>query len=424
MAKTAIFVFHADRGHFNLCVPLAKRLKNEFSVTCELWTNPICEAWVPPGCFEVVKTDLGESNLPALVANYKTSVSHGDSDADGQRYLMANIETVFAQTGPPLTVTEEGTLAFKNRLAEPDVACVVFEGQWAKWARDVALECGKNFFGLMPTYRQPFRGAYSTEPIFDFDGLEIMRNRPQDIDNFPDWPAEDASYVIADCLVGKATDSAGRRRFGPFLPESKSVQDADLLAWLDGVALPAEDRAITVISLGSQSALSSLSESAETDLIHGCLASSTRVLIASKTCTPEDPDLKESMESGKLRLMDFLPLWEVLNHGNVRCFVSHAGANSVHEAILSGTPIVPLPFFDDQFYIAMRLEELYGYVGKVEPLRKAILRSGGSPARACVEAAIRFALIVPESVVKSLQQDTLQEDGVGSAAKAIAEKME
>jgi len=368
-----------------------------------------------------VHLDLGDSNVTDTVANYKAVASHGDSDADGQRYIMSNIETVF-KTGPPVAATEEGIMAFKQRLAEPDVGCVVFEGQWAKWARDAALECGKPYFGLMPTYRQPFRAAYATEPIMDFDGLEIMRNRPQDIDNFPDWPAEDASYIIADCLVGKATNSAGRHRYGPFLPESETVQDAGLREWLDGDALPEHQRAITVISLGSQSALTTLSESAERDLVKGCLAASPRVLIASQTCA-QDPELKESLENGTLRAIEFLPLWAVLNHGNVRCFVSHAGANSIHEALLSGTPAVPLPFFDDQFYIAMRLEELYGYTGKVEPLRKALLRSGGPPAQAQVEASVRLGLAVPDSIIKSLQQSVLQEDGVGRATSAILSKM-
>jgi len=223
--------------------------------------------------------------------------------------------------------------------------------------------------------------------------------------------------------VGKARDSAGRHRYGPFLPiDSETVQDVDLREWLDGHALPEDDRVVTVISLGSQSALGTLSASAERDLLQGCLAASPRVLISSESCV-QDPEFKASFENGKLRAVHFLPLWGVLNHQNVRCFVSHAGANSAHEALFSGTPAVPLPFFDDQFYIAMRLEELYGYAGKVEPLRKAILRSGGPAARAKVQAAVRLGLAVPVSTVKSLQQAVVQEDGVGRAAKAILTKI-
>merc|ERR1712054_211205 len=100
-------------------------------------------------------------------------------------------------------------------------------------------------------------------------GQEIMRNRTEDINQFfPDWPvAEDAAFIIADCLVGEATNSAGRHRIGPFLSDFKTIEDADLREWLDGHAWPEEERVVTVVSLGSQSALSTLSASAELDLL-------------------------------------------------------------------------------------------------------------------------------------------------------------
>merc|ERR1712107_404984 len=252
------------------------------------------------------------------------AASHGDSDADGQRYLCSNGMAVFgeilAQEGEPSPASEDGMLAFKKRLAEPDVACVVFEVTWGQWARDAALACGKPYFGLMPSYCQPFRAAYSTEPLWGFDGQEIMRNRTEDINQFfPDWPvAEDAAYIIADCLVGNATNSAGRHRIGPFLPDINTIEDAELREWLDGQALPEEERVVTVVSLGSQSALRTLSAFPELDLLQGCLAASPRVLVASKSCT-QVPELKASLEKGQLRALDFLPLWEVLNHRNVRC---------------------------------------------------------------------------------------------------------
>lgn len=298
---------------------------------------------------------------------------------------------------------------------------------WGKWARDLALEGGKKFLGLMPTYRQPFRAAYCLEPIFDFDGEERIRNTKADIDNFHGWPAEDASYIIADCLVGKATDSAGRCRFGAFLPCSDVVlHDQSLRDWLDGDTLPEGDRAVTVISLGSQSALTTLSASAEADLLKGSLEASPWVLVASQAL-PDDPALKVFIDADKVRCMEYLPLWAVLNHANVQCFVSHAGANSAHEALLAGTAVVPLPFFDDQFYIAERLEELYAYAASAgdgyRPLRKAVLRTGGPDAVAHVASVVRLGLAASNSIVKSLQQEAVQEDGVGKAAQAISAKI-
>lgn len=48
----------------------------------------------------------------------------------------------------------------------------------------------------------------------------------------------------------------------------------------------------------------------------------------------------------------------VLGHPRVRAFVSHCGANSVHEAIFHGVPVVAVPFFDDQRYNGPRLVQL------------------------------------------------------------------
>jgi len=328
-------------------------------------------------------------------------------------------------------VSQKGAEAFKKRASEPDVGCVIFEGVWGKWARDVCLELGKEFHGLMPSYRCPFRAAYCSDPILSMDGQCIVRDRPEDLDDFHGWPAQDASYVIADCLVGKAPECGGRRRFGAFLPDtSATLDDPDLQKWLDGDDLREQERAVTLIVLGSQSTLSLLSASAEADLLKGALEASPRVLIASQSL-PADAILQDAVACGKLKSMAHVPQWSVLNHQNVRCFVSHGGANSVHEALAAGTAIVPLPFFDDQFYIAMRLEELFDYTAAAAaagetsyaPLRKAVLRTGGAAAVAQVAAAVRLGLAVPIASLKYLQESIITEDGSGTAAKAIAARM-
>jgi polyene glycosyltransferase len=47
----------------------------------------------------------------------------------------------------------------------------------------------------------------------------------------------------------------------------------------------------------------------------------------------------------------------VLQHPNVRAFVSHCGVNSVHESILAGTPVVGIPLFAAQGDMALRVED-------------------------------------------------------------------
>lgn len=47
----------------------------------------------------------------------------------------------------------------------------------------------------------------------------------------------------------------------------------------------------------------------------------------------------------------------VLEHPNVRAFVSHCGINSVYESIVAGTPIVGIPMFADQRDMAVRVSD-------------------------------------------------------------------
>merc|ERR1712190_34235 len=245
---------------------------------------------------------------------------------------------------------------------------------WGKHAGLAAQELGKPHLGICCSSLKLFRGAYVTEPMFEFDGECKMRNTRQEISS--DVPEGlDAKVVLAKCLQGKATNTGRLGRFGAFLPEQKSsvagCGDDDLDAWLS------KEGQVTVISLGSQSVLSGISAWAESDLLKGCLEASPRVLISSAG-VPEDPELKKAEADGRLRSASWLPLWGVLGHPNVSCFVSHCGANSTHECLARGKAIVPLPFFDDQYYIAQIVEELMGYASQsgFTPVRKQCFRSG------------------------------------------------
>jgi MGT family glycosyltransferase len=47
----------------------------------------------------------------------------------------------------------------------------------------------------------------------------------------------------------------------------------------------------------------------------------------------------------------------VLQHPNVRAFVSHCGTNSVQESVWAGTPVVGIPLFAAQGDMALRLQD-------------------------------------------------------------------
>lgn len=57
-------------------------------------------------------------------------------------------------------------------------------------------------------------------------------------------------------------------------------------------------------------------------------------------------------------IRDWFPQQAVLNHPNVKLFISQAGLQSTEEAIVSKVPILAIPFIFDQHYNAKRIEEL------------------------------------------------------------------
>jgi len=80
----------------------------------------------------------------------------------------------------------------------------------------------------------------------------------------------------------------------------------------------------------------------------------------------------------------YVPQLEVLPLSSV--FITHAGFNSTHEAILSGVPMLAIPFANDQFIVSRRIVELgLGETTDLkavtsEALRDAITRLSGDDA--------------------------------------------
>lgn len=58
---------------------------------------------------------------------------------------------------------------------------------------------------------------------------------------------------------------------------------------------------------------------------------------------------------GNLRVEPWVPQAAVLAHPNVRAFVTHGGANSVHEGLAFGKPLLAMPFWLDGYDLAVRV---------------------------------------------------------------------
>jgi UDP:flavonoid glycosyltransferase YjiC (YdhE family) len=60
----------------------------------------------------------------------------------------------------------------------------------------------------------------------------------------------------------------------------------------------------------------------------------------------------------RIELSDWLPQFSMLQHPAVGLFITHAGAESIHESIFSGVPMILIPGFADQAGNAFRVQEL------------------------------------------------------------------
>ncbi|XP_018529868.2 UDP-glucuronosyltransferase 3A1 [Lates calcarifer] len=57
-----------------------------------------------------------------------------------------------------------------------------------------------------------------------------------------------------------------------------------------------------------------------------------------------------------LRLVDWLPLNDLLGHKKARLFITHGGQNSLLQAVYHGVPVLGIPLFGDQFDNVVRAE--------------------------------------------------------------------
>ena len=166
-------------------------------------------------------------------------------------------------------------------------------------------------------------------------------------------------------------------------------------------------------------------------LVNGALRANTRVVFVGDKTDLISSDTNIARDS--VYCTSSIKQWEVLNHPNVKAFVTHCGSNSAHEGLYAGVPMIPLPFFDDQYYIAENLEMLYGYSddSMYSPLRKIDIRTKHCKGEDGLDThetraiskicnAIKLALMVPREKLQNLRMAVEEEDGVKTAGETIA----
>jgi UDP:flavonoid glycosyltransferase YjiC (YdhE family) len=173
---------------------------------------------------------------------------------------------------------------------------------------------------------------------------------------------------------------------GASIAAAAAAATASTIAWLD--AQLAAGRPVVYISMGSEAALRPAQIAA---LAEGVLGEpGWAVLWSLRHGAEHIPSALRPRDvggggGGAARVEAFVPQPAVLGHAAVRCFLSHAGMNSLNEALSRGIPLVLLPLFADQPLNAAILARL----GAAAVVRKDAL----SPAAA--RAAVARVLADP-----------------------------
>lgn len=283
------------------------------------------------------------------------------------------------------------------------------------------------------------RSLEASKPVLDAFKAEVSREvGPELAKKERTWP-----IILPGCRALVSQKPSSRQTFvGPFLEapvprdaqgrrqrrrESLTAAPSELVRWMTDEACPDP---IVYVAFGT---LARVSEGMAARFVEGLRGGSWRVLWsmpeAQRACLP--PEARESTQ--RWRLEAFVPQTEVLGYEGVRCFVSHCGQNSTHEALSFGVPMVCVPFYCDQFEWAAAVCK-YRRAGvqlnklKASPanVRAAVSRVLGTEAfraaaMACADDLLRDAKTLPAS--KGFEEDAGLSAGVNRAAAVCVEAL-
>ncbi|CEM37395.1 unnamed protein product [Vitrella brassicaformis CCMP3155] len=137
-------------------------------------------------------------------------------------------------------------------------------------------------------------------------------------------------------------------------PESLSPDrlDPSVRKWLDASSLP-----VVYVSFGSLLHIEERMGHTLMEAFSGPSPRPYRVLWAlGEKQWAELPPRDQWPSEDVFHLATWVATPAALAHEKVKVFLSHCGANGVHEAIYAGTPIVGIPHFGDQLDVGLRLK--------------------------------------------------------------------
>lgn len=182
---------------------------------------------------------------------------------------------------------------------------------------------------------------------------------------------------------------------------------SEILEWLDTQADNA--RKVLYVAMGSE-LTGALDETTLAEM-HDALKSIQKQHAAlSVLWVAKGKNFNASSMPTAMKIVSFAPQQAVLEHHACIAFLSHAGANSIHESLAAGKPMILLPYLGDQQANAATLVELGA----------GTLMSTGNISKAAIHVAVADVLL-PErtTAAQHLGSMLLSGSGFGGALQVI-----
>mgnify|MGYP003385551578 CR=1 FL=1 len=387
-AGTCVFVIAQDIGHFGYTVHLAKALHAAYGCNIEYWSHASAEKQCPEfATFHSLTDDQ------RMISFYCRHASRFSSDEENIAFFSASINALMQQEfgdtlDPTVNMAGEAprVLALKRRLLRPDVLlCVNDLCHVFAWAGAHCETYGVPVLNLCPSQHQLQRTAAecwdawqtifgNLKPLSDRSELTapVVVDEPErfvpvraDPTLVPRAPALYITYAPLVAHHAAILIPAGREVAGPvYMPAAEVVaqqqrqgwEESSLCSWLN----EAPGVPVVYVSLGSMvRSLAGCGCAGFVDILLGALLSRPGCRVLTTINQEELSEMFPRRQSdSKIYFSSWAPQLAVLAHPAVRLFVTHGGANSVHESILYAVPMIVIPFFDDQRYNGPRLVEL------------------------------------------------------------------
>lgn len=192
------------------------------------------------------------------------------------------------------------------------------------------------------------------------------------------------------------------QQVGPTPPSSPTPLGTDLSQWLNEQEKPVVYVAFGTLHVFDKVSLRNLTQELK-NVSHKCS------LLWS---LPKDQQslLEKDKIPSNCRIEKFVPQWSVLNHPNVKCFVSHCGSGSTHESILNSVPLVCCPTGKDQFANATRVKVAGAGV---------VVKNGANGSVSDAIHKVYDNLTIFEEATKKVKENLLKAGGAKKAADII-----